>query len=54
VGREKGKAMKEGQKKHWQNGFQIRGGYFWTLAFRLGKYGVMLYYPGKIDIYRLN
>jgi hypothetical protein len=46
--------MKEGQAKYWQNGFQVRGGYFWTLAFRLGKYGVMIYYPLCVSFYRLT
>ena len=45
--------MRESQKKYWQNGWQIRGGYFWTLAFRLGKYGIMLYCPGRIELYKL-
>ena len=45
--------MREGQRKYWQNGFQVRGGYFWTLAFRLGKYGIMLYHPMCVDVYRL-
>ncbi len=46
--------MHEGQKKYWQNGFQVRGGYFWTLAFRVGRYGVMFYYPLCIDFYKLS
>ena len=45
--------MREEQKKYWQNGFDIRGGYFWTLAFRIGKYGIMIYYPGKFEVYKL-
>ena len=46
--------MREEQKKYWLNGWQVRGGYFWTLAFNIGKYGIMLYYPGKISVYRLS
>ncbi len=46
--------MKESSKKHWHNGFQVRGGYFWTLAFRIGRYGIMLYYPLRIAVYKLN
>lgn len=39
--------------KHWNSGFQIRGGYFWTLAFRIGKYGIMAYYPMRLSVYKL-
>ena len=46
--------MQETQKKHWKNGFQIMGGYFWTLAFRIWKYGIMIYHPYHIDIFRLS
>ncbi len=46
--------MREGQRKYWQNGWAVRGGYFWTLCFTIGKYGIELYYPGKIEIYRLT
>jgi len=45
--------MREGQRKYWKNGFDVRGGYFWTLAFRIGKYGIMFYYPMYVAVYRL-
>jgi hypothetical protein len=40
-------------KKYWQNGFDRRGGYFWTLAITLGNIGILFYYPGKVSLYKL-
>ncbi len=45
-------------RKHWVNGWHVRGGSFWTLAFNIGKLGVMICKPSKdvplINLYILD
>jgi len=33
--------MKTTQKKHWQNGYQVRGGWYKTIALSLFNYAIM-------------
>ena len=49
--------MKTTEKKHWVNGYQIRGGYFKTLNLSVLNYGLMFSYPIfnklKVKFYKL-
>jgi hypothetical protein len=41
--------METTQKKHWQNGYQVRGGWFHTFNFSLFSFGFMVSW-GKKEI----
>lgn len=37
------------ERKHWINGYQVRGGSFWTLTFNISQIGVMICKPSKMS-----
>ena len=51
--------MRKTERKHWQNGHQVRGGYYHILAFSFWKYAIMIGFAHKghrkisIDFYKL-
>lgn len=46
--------MTHTEKRHWENGYQIRGGWFKTWTFSFGNIGVMISNGDKlIQFYKL-
>ena len=41
--------MNKTEKKHWQNGYQVRGGWHKTLALSLWNYAIMIAWGSKME-----
>ena len=41
------------ERKHWENGFSVRGGHYWIIAFSLYFFGVLIAKDG-ISFYKLQ